>query len=42
MLMQSTGFVLFSSHTLPWILLLLAALDAILFKTGLRSLRLRN
>ena len=42
MLMQSTGFVLFSSSTLPWILLLLAALNAILFTVGLRSLRRRG
>ncbi len=39
MLTQSTGFVLFSVRTLPWILLSLAALDAILFVAGLRSLR---
>jgi ABC-type Na+ efflux pump permease subunit len=38
MLMQSTGFVLFSAQTLPWMLLFLAALDAILFTVGLRSL----
>ena len=42
MLMQPTGFVLFSSGTLPWILLLLASLDAILFTVGLRSLRRRG
>ena len=42
MLMQSTGFVLFSARTLPWILVLLTALDAILFTGGLRSLRHRG
>ncbi len=42
MLMQSTGFVLFSTHTLPWILLSLAAFDAVLFAFGLRSLKLRG
>ncbi len=39
MLMQSTGFVLFSARTLPWMLLSLAALDAALFTAGLRVLR---
>ncbi len=39
MLLQSTGFVLFSTATLPWILSLLAVTDALLFRAGLRSLR---
>ncbi len=42
MLMQSTGFVLFSTRTLPWILLSLAVFDAALFAIGLRSLRNRG
>jgi ABC-type Na+ efflux pump permease subunit len=42
MLMQSTGFVLFSARTLPWILVSLASLDAILFTVGLRSLQKRS
>ena len=39
MLLQSTGFVLFSSGTLPWIAALLTLVDAGLFWTGLRILR---
>ena len=42
MLMQSTGFVLFSPQTLPWLIGSLAALDLILFTAGLRSLRARG
>jgi ABC-type Na+ efflux pump permease subunit len=42
MLMQSAGFVLFSAHTLPWMLLALLIFDAALFAAGLRSLRLRG
>ena len=42
MLMQSTGFVLFSTRTLPWMVLFLVALNGILFTTGLRSLRRRG
>lgn len=39
MLMQSTGFVLFSAGTLPWMVLLLAAFDTTLFTAILRSFR---
>jgi ABC-type Na+ efflux pump permease subunit len=42
MLMQSTGFVLFSPQTLPWMVACLAALDLMLFTAGLRSLRRRG
>jgi ABC-type transport system involved in multi-copper enzyme maturation permease subunit len=42
MLVQSTGFVLFSARTLPWMIASLAALDALLFIAGLRSLRRRG
>jgi ABC-2 type transport system permease protein len=42
MLVQSTGFVLFSAGTLPWMLFFLALLDVILFTAGLRSLRHRG
>jgi ABC-type transport system involved in multi-copper enzyme maturation permease subunit len=42
MLMQSTGFVLFSAQTLPWMLTCLAALDIVLFTVGLRLLRRRS
>ena len=42
MLMQSTGFVLFSARTLPWMLLLLFVLDTALFMAGLRVLRHRG
>jgi ABC-type Na+ efflux pump permease subunit len=42
MLMQSTGFVLFSARTLPWMIVFLAAMDMILFMVGLRSLRQRG
>jgi ABC-type Na+ efflux pump permease subunit len=42
MLMQSTGFVLFSAHTLPWMIVLLVTLDIMLFMIGLRSLRQRS
>lgn len=42
MLMQSTGFVLFSTRTLPWMILALAVFDAILFMAGLRSLARRG
>lgn len=38
MLMQSSGFVLFSKHTLPWMILALAVFDGVLFMAGLRSL----
>jgi ABC-type Na+ efflux pump permease subunit len=42
MLMQSTGFVLFSTRTLPWMIVFLATMDMILFMVGLRSLRHRG
>ena len=42
MLMQSTGFVLFSTRTLPWMIVFLATMDMILFMVGLRSLRQRG
>lgn len=42
MLMQSTGFVLFSARTLPWMLVFLVTLDVVLFMVGLRSLRQRG
>jgi len=42
MLMQSSGFVLFSDRTLPWMLAFLAAVDVVLFTVGLRSLRRRG
>jgi len=42
MLMQSTGFVLFSTRTLPWMVLFLFALDGFFFTAGLRSLRRRG
>jgi len=42
MLMQSTGFVLFSTRTLPWMIAFLATMDMILFMVGLRSLRQRG
>jgi len=39
MLMQSAGFVLFSSATLPWLIILLFLGDIILFALGMRSVR---
>jgi len=39
MLLQSTGFVLFSSESMIWILIILAAMNAALFLMGLKSLR---
>ena len=37
MLMQSTGFVLFSTGTLPWMILVLLGIDILLFRNGLRA-----
>lgn len=39
MLLQSAGFVLFSSSTLPWLILLMTLVDAGLFWMGLKILR---
>jgi ABC-2 type transport system permease protein len=39
MLMQSTGFVLFSGSSMVWIVLVLVALDILLFRQGLRYIQ---
>lgn len=39
MLLQSTGFVLFSDRTLPWIAVALATADAWLFRAGILAIR---
>jgi len=39
MLLQSTGFVLFSGGSLVWIVLVLAVLDLLLFRRGLHHIR---
>jgi len=38
-LLQSTGFVLFSEGTLPWIIIVLAGIDVGLFRHGLKGIR---